>query len=140
MRQRKKYLLFDFLSSGFHMSFNFLGNLRLAFSASAEWTYLLVCVTHSTWQCNATDIESSCLQDVQLACRNSRKQSACCDLRAAISIYHKLSDNRIVFTWYTCSLTFYYSLLVTDHENIISYSPKFWLLIDCSFYFSINSF
>lgn len=97
--------------------------------------FIRVCVTHSTWQCNATDIESSCLQDVQLACRNSRKQPACCDLRAAISIYHKPSDNRIVFIWYTCSLGFLllsvshrsweYNLLITEvltSDWVISHS------------------
>lgn len=97
--------------------------------------FIRVCVTHSTWQCNATDIENSCLQDVQLVCRNSRKQPACCDPRAAISIYHKPSDNRIVFTWYTCSLGFLlpsvshrsweYNLLHTDFltsDWVISHS------------------
>lgn len=113
---KKKCLLFDFLSSGFPMSFKFLGNLRPAFSASGRMILFIgVCVTHSTWQCNATDLESSCLQDVQLACRNSRKPSACCDLRAAISIYHQPSDNRIVFTWYTCSLGFL--LLSVSHRS-----------------------
>lgn len=99
---KTKYLLFDFLSSSFHTSFNFLGDWRLAVSAFAEWSYILgaasLTVPGNTCHRVVMGPKSSCSQDVQLACRNSRKPSACCDLRAAISIHHKPPDNRIVFT------------------------------------------